>query len=448
MTNKKFIVNFDALGYIPFQTKPVHFANGFFLSLTGKSNRLEYLNKTAVIKTNRGLEGDYEHEALHEILVDDEKLDPSISVENLRKLRLQVNGIVDNDEAVFPKFTGHGDFGNEYTLISDRLITENNAKKDGYSGHFVHQVLETTSVGNEILKYASNWITRHDTPLENFLTPILDSESIESRLSEEYEEKLGTLTVGRLSDIASMMDPQTNAIAQLCHNLENDTSHHMQLRELTIALCSWLFVYIQKISDIDRKMPIMFMDFNGGENTRTRTLSRNCYSRQRDWFCKSYQTLREKGEISYDDSVFLPIEKNVTDPDIEKIPDYKFLEDHFHYLSLRIGFSQPRSNRVQQKHFELQPETARILMSSILASEEVLEFEPLSVRLREIWGPCYGGSHDDIILLNKHGYSGLDYDEDLIPNSARFSNLLKRLNLAVEPSDGLILCANNPEELL
>jgi hypothetical protein len=448
LTNKKFIVNFEALGYIPFQTKPVHFANGFFLSLTGKSNELEFLNKVAVIKSNRGLEGDYEHEPLREILIENNKLDPSITVENLRKLRLQVNGIVDNDEAVFPKFTGHGDFGNEYTLISDRFITENSAKKDGYSGHFVHQVLETTPEGKEILEHAKTWIFNRGTPLEHFLAPLLDSESRPSKLAEEYEQKLGILTIGRLSEISSLMDPQTKAIAQLCRNLERNTSHHMKLRELTIALCSWLFVYIQKIGDANKKMPIMFMDFNGGENTRTRALSRNCYSRQRDWFCKSYQTLREIGEISFEDEIFYPQEKNVINSDVEKVPDYKFLEDHFHYLSLRIGFSQPRSNRIQQKHFELQPETARILISSILESEEVLEFEPLSMRLREIWGPCYGGSHEDIILLNKQGYTGLDFDEDLIPNSTKFSNLLKRLNLAIEPSDGLILCANNPEELL
>lgn len=446
--NEKYIVNFEALGYIPYQIKPVHFANGFFLSLTGTYFELEDLNKVSIIKTNRGLEGDYVHENLRDILMSKNIIESSISVEQFRKLRTHVNGIVANDEAVFPTFSGRGNFGNDYTLISEQFTTENNRKHDGYSGHFVHQVLQATSTGKEILNYANCWITNRGSSLEHFLTPLLDIEPLPSKLAKEYEEKLGILTVGRLSEIATMMEPQTKSIAQLCRNLECETSHHMKLRQLTIALCSWLFIYIQKISNSEKNMPLMFMDFNGGENSRTRTLSRNCFSRQRDWFCRSYETQRENGCIDYDNSVFEPKDNNKNNPDIEQIPDFKFLEQHFHYISLRIGFAQPRANRVHQKHFELQPETIRILMGSILETEKVIELEEMSSLLRKTWGICYGGCHDDIILLNNNGYSGLDYDEDLKPNRNKFSVLLQRLNLAIEPSDGLVLCANNPEELL
>jgi len=448
MTNEKNNVHFQAFGFIPRSIKPVHFSDGFFLSLIGKSYRLENLNKTAVIKANRPLDGEYLDEELYNKLIKDEKLESEITLEYFKKLRLQVNGIVNNDKAVFAKFDGHTDVGSEYSLISDRLITKNRPQTDGYSGYFVHNVLETTSIGKEILEYANSWIRNRETPIEHFLSPLLDSEQIPSNLSDEYEKNMGTMTLGRLSEIASLMEPQSMAIAQLCRNINNNTSHHSKLRDLTIALCSWLFIYTQKISDPDKKMPLLFMDFNTRQYTRTRTLSRYCYSRQREWFCKSYNTLRDCGEISFEDRVFIPEEKKETDPNLEKIADYKFLEDHFNYLALRIGFSQPRGNREPRKHFELQPETARILINSVLESEEVLEYEQMSVRLRQIWGSCYGGSHDDIIVLNERGYSGLDLDEDLVPNSAKFSNLLIRLNLAVEPSDGLILCSNDPEGLL
>jgi hypothetical protein len=78
----------------------------------------------------------------------------------------------------------------------------------------------------------------------------------------------------------------------------------------------------------------------------------------------------------------------------------------------------------------------------------VVTFEEVASALRDIWGVLLGGCDNDHATLRQHGYEGLDEDVDLQPNRDAFVDLLKRLNLATEPSDGLVLCAVNPEELL
>lgn len=76
-----------------------------------------------------------------------------------------------------------------------------------------------------------------------------------------------------------------------------------------------------------------------------------------------------------------------------------------------------------------------------------MTFEEVAVSLRDTWGILSGGCDNDSATLRQHGYEGLDEDADLEPNRNALVGLLKRLNLATEPSDGLVLCAVNPEEL-
>jgi hypothetical protein len=97
-------IHFEALGYEPFRMKPVHFAAGFFLSLTKAHYELEMLNKTAVIKHKTGLRDDYAHDNLHGLLCEQQVLDPSVSVDELKLLRVQLNGIVGNDDAIYGSF--------------------------------------------------------------------------------------------------------------------------------------------------------------------------------------------------------------------------------------------------------------------------------------------------------------------------------------------------------
>jgi hypothetical protein len=119
--------------------------------------------------------------------------------------------------------------------------------------------------------------------------------------------------------------------------------------------------------------------------------------------------------------------------------DFKFLEQHFSDLAVRIGLAQPRASQVWQKHYECQPDTLRMLVTSTLVGDEALPLPQLAERLKRTLGVCFGGCVDDHAELQEAGYLALDEDEDLRANRAALVQLLKTMDLAVEPSDGLLI---------
>jgi hypothetical protein len=126
--------------------------------------------------------------------------------------------------------------------------------------------------------------------------------------------------------------------------------------------------------------------------------------------------------------------------------DYAFLAEHYLELAVRMGLAQPRSGSTY-KHFELQPDTLRTLLLSIVPPGAVEEISTVAPRLRETWGLVFGGCPDDRSYLRDDGYSGIDEEDLFTIDRAGFIELGKKLNMASEPSDGLVLFAASPEIL-
>jgi hypothetical protein len=200
-------VHFAALAYEPFRMKPVHFATGFFLSLAGQNYGLEWLNKTSVTKHKDGLRKDYAHENLLQLLRDQACVELSVTEHALKMLRTQVNGVVDNDDGVNAAFRPYSTFGNDYTLVSDRFLTSER-RLDGYSGHLAHRVLERSTAGQQVLEFARQCISRHGTPLEHLVEPLLDQEGTAVPWENPYPQTFGDLTSQRLDNIAALMEQQ------------------------------------------------------------------------------------------------------------------------------------------------------------------------------------------------------------------------------------------------
>lgn len=431
-------VHFAAFGFEPLRMKPVHFASGFFLSITGYHYELRLLNQAAVARHKDGLKDDYTADGLGSALIADGRASRNLSADAFKLLKFQVNGVVDNDNAVFATFSPYKmSFGNDYTMVSDKFLT-NHKRLDGYSGYFLHQVLAQTTPGRDVIKYARTWITEHNSPLEHMVSPLLDADSSREDWENPYSARFGDLDKSRLRATATLMADQTVALRTLCANLEKQCSHHSRLRYLVMGLCSWLFLYTQKYSQANHRSPILVMDFLGAALGQMRMQSRYSFARQRELVFNSYEELRRRKQL------------DCSEDDVESIRQtkYKFLEQHFSDLAIRIGFAQPRAAQARRKHFELQPDTARMLLMSIVAPKGMETLQEASIKLRETWGVCFGGCDDDHVQLSNAGYTGLDTDDHLQPNAGAFVQLMKRLNLAVEPSDGLVLIAADPEVLL
>jgi hypothetical protein len=236
--------------------------------------------------------------------------------------------------------------------------------------------------------------------------------------------------------VAVDMRSQTEALNRLLDNVGASKASYA-LRYFIIALCCWLFVYLMKRSS---DAPLLLVDSLLGANQRVRSHSRASYARSLSLFCGSYEKNREAGILDVSD-----VDWDVFCSEAQVAKD---LGDHFRDLGVRAGIVQPRSPRAKQKHIELQADTVRALSLSVLAKGEVVPCDRLQERMFSVWRLSTGGSSGETELLQRSGCGLLDRDDDLEPNSKAFRALLVRLGLAVEPSDGLTLCAINAEELI
>ena len=124
-------------------------------------------------------------------------------------LRVQVNGVVNNDDAMFPAFRPYRPKGNDYTFISPRVLTNAN-RTDGYAGHFVATVLAATDTGKAVFEFASSVADEPPGTLERFVNPLLaDHEAESSGLAEKYESDYGELEATRVGQIAAQMQMQS-----------------------------------------------------------------------------------------------------------------------------------------------------------------------------------------------------------------------------------------------
>lgn len=425
--------HFEALGYEPLRMKPAHFASGFFIAVTDKVFANELLNKVAVTKTNKGLLDEYTPEAIMDRLRSDGLTANNMSQAEVELLRIQVNGVVNNDAAMYPAFSPYRPKGNDYTFISPRVLTRAN-RTDGYAGHFVATVLAATDGGTAVLDFAREVAAESPGTLERFVQPLLDDTAEDAGLAERYEREYGELTSARIAEISQRMQPQTDALARLCGNLA-DYSHYRRIRYIILGLLAWLMTYLLRMTAVHIADPLLLFDFVGDRDGRIRSQSQTCYARLRETVRRAYLALADIGHFSVD-----PVAQRVfARRNREEDDDFRFLEQHFGELALRMGYAQPRASGVPKKHFELQSDTLRTLVLSTLHDDEEITFDDLCDRLRNTWKVVGGGS-TDYEILRQQGYFGFD-ETDLERNAIAFADRLKDLNLAVEPSDGLVLCA-------
>ena len=412
--------HFEALGYEPLRMKPAHFASGFFLALMGRVWSNELLNQVAVTRANRGLVGGYAPEAVFRRLQDKKLIADSMTQADVELLRIQVNGVVNNDAAMYPAFKPYRQAGNDYTFISPRLLTSAR-RTDGYAGYFVARVLDATAAGTAVLDFARAVADESPGTLERFVSPLLaDADEAEPfDLAEKYESRYGAPASTRIDEIAERMRTRTDGLARLCRNLE-DYSHYRRIRCLVLGLLAWLMDYLLVTAAVGRARTMLF-DFVGEKDGPVRSQSRACYARLRESVRRAYLDFAAAGGFTADpvaEGVFARAGR----PDEQ---NFKFLEEHFGDLALRMGYAQPRASSVQQKHFDLQPDTLRVLLLTILHEDpaRAMTFDDVCGRLRDTWSIVVGGCGGDYEALRGQGYFGFD-EADLERNAAAFAERL------------------------
>jgi hypothetical protein len=433
-------VHAEFLGYQPRRMKPVHFATSFLLALTERQHELELLNKASVPKAaprdTRTVIDEYVSDRLYPKLVELDRLSGEIDQDGFRALRAHLSAAYNNDGAALnAAFAPYSSPGTDFSTPSLRYVS-NKSKNHGHAGAFVVRVLDASPEGRAVLAGCRRLLDAPPPPLAEFGAPLLDD--YDEPYTDRYDEQLAPLLPERLEALAAEMRSQTLAIGRLVENLEATRSAYA-LRFLIIGLCSWLFVYMMKRGAAGAD-PLLLMDALQGSNPRVRAQSRASYARQLDLFSASYdrQWERQPSEPSPSDwAVFAA-----------SAVARQNLDNHFRDLGVRIGFVQPRAPSATRKHIEIQADTLRVLVLSLVGRGQIMTLPELARALRATWCICVGADAEDVQLLRAQRFGPLDSDEDLQPNASSFQALLVRLGLAVEPSDGLTLCAVDAEDLI
>ena len=418
------------------RVKPVHFASGFLLSLTGLNYPQKTLNYTVASSSKNEPEGNYKLDKLKEHLSEQNSISTSLSESDLHKIRKHLEAVSDNDDAVFAIFGSKGGFGSDYSISSHDLISRMK-DNDGFSGQFVKAILDSSLDGKKVLEFVRAWLNQNFSTGRLLLNPLINQEVREENLEDRASAKLGELSSNRKVTISNLMQSETRAVLRLCQNVD-PMSIEIKLRFIIIILSCWLIAYIRKKSCIELQDPLILLtDMSNGESKKMREQSRWSYSRFREELAESFKNMAANGDFSECETQWNWISEN---------KDGKpKVEEFYREILIRNGLAQPRASRVAAKHFELQPDTLHALTLSVLNKNEGLVDLPVCLdRLFETWSICFGGRSNDSDLLAKSGYTGLDRDRDLTPNMQGLESLLSDLGLATRYSDGLVMCHCTP----
>lgn len=428
------LVHGGALGYQPYRMKPVHFATGFVIALTGLSYKLEILNKVSIPKaspqTHSAKPDPYLLDEVRTALVESETLHADVDPASLGLLRSHLQAMLDNDGGSFAMFSPYKSQSNDYSLPATEYAS-GQSKNHGGAGSFVLKVLERTVEGREFIERARRILKDLPPPQADLGRPLLDEDGVEDEV--DYEATFG-VDQAQIDRAADLMSDQTAALALLASNIER-LRFLYAVRYLLLGLCSWLYLYMMRRNDNE---PVLLIDACRGLNTRTRGQSCAAYARQLNVWSASYDVWSEQA----------PEREEAWSRFRGKDKVRRDIDDHFRDFGVRIGFVQPRAAQARQKHFELSPDTLRVIAMSVLGEGEVLQFPDFARLLRDRWFLYTGAARADGELLFGHGFTPLDEDDDLKRNADEFASLMINLGLAVEPSDGLVLCALDVAELI
>ena len=442
------------LGYQPMRMKPVHFATSLLLSITKSYRGLQLLNIATTPKaTEKRPEDMYVTGNFLQLLKTEtppppkskkdllpqlvQQTTPSpiasdISEKEVNALRMHLHAAYNNDSALYSAFSPYSAHGHDYSTPSPQYLS-NHSKNHGDAGAMVCNVLEQSADGKSIVSLSQKLFQAQRIP-----SAILGSPFVETETEREYIRPDMSNEFAKLCDASfvSKMAGETKALMRLCETLHTSRPAYT-LRYLILGFGAWFLSYLIKLSAPNS--PLLFFDFSGGIRERVRTQAKTCFASSITSFGNVLQNISKRTNV-------LSTEDNELLSNPEFTREYtRQLEEHFRDFSIRIGWAQPRAGSVKEKHFETSPDALRVLLMSVLEADEIVPLDEVAKRLEKTWGMIIGLVPEDHARLHAAGYAPLDHDYDLQANRQGFKNLAIDLGLAVEPSDGLVLCCLSPQ---
>ena len=289
----------------------------------------------------------------------------TMTKKELDLIRRQLHALLNNDQAVNAAFRPFSTLGNDYTGTSELFLSRHN-RVDGYAGAFIYQILDATREGKEVLKFAKETIAEPDDTLTLWRGPSSGRRAPEDAIDllAEYTLKFGDLTSERLQLISQKMRMETKAPRCALPQSERAEIEIFEIASFRSGFGDMAVWYLLKMSAPGDQRPTLLLDFSDRADSRLRAQSRWCYNRHYNNVLELYDRWNREGSYASDieeEGVFA--KKNGKKP--SRGSDYTFLAEHYLELAVRMGLARPRSGS-PYKHFELQPDTLRTLLLSVV----------------------------------------------------------------------------------
>jgi hypothetical protein len=413
------------------KVKPVHLANGVFVARQNGFLQLKRLNRVVMhqLKVQKsGLhkgrvhpDDPYTSEKVFEELRQAGVLTERLTREQFETVRRALHQFVANDQAAFHCYFPHRPFGNDYSVCDRRLVTmDSSHPTDGGLGAVVVNVLSNSVAGTSVLTAIDSALNQ-PSAIGDLAAPFLETEELTPRPTAPAE----------VEDLAELMRPQTEGLANLVSHLQGNFTPETQARLLVLGLSLWVLVATLRWSERACNTPsprLLLADFSQRPRRPLRRSS---------WL-SVVQARRQLGDYR---TLCLTSNPPFGDPGN--------WGEMFDYLGKRCGLVQPRSDTSRgRRYIEPMPDTIRVLvMSCFRSGETLLPFLKLAQRLRQTWSIVVGAEPDDTERIREAGFGNLQEDEDLAANVSAFRERLEDLQLAIRLSDGEHRCAALPEDL-
>lgn len=456
----------DYVGFPPntYSVKPVHIANGLFRFVHGKTYDTSLLNRFVFWQKADGtVPPKHRLEVVSQELVDLERIDSSISPDQIAHMRRFLKKVVDADNGVFLGTMASYTSGTWMTLSNDTIGQE--------GGEFVGAWLHHSK--SPLLHQINACLENGDDIISTLVRPLVMGASGRVHCAE--------FDFGRVRAFKEPPDGRVplsglaEAAETLALHLKSNPNKLSNLRLITLFAS---FAILRYMADLDylyspgKKVRLPFvLDFTGEPSSPMAQASRTSYVMVTQSIARFYswamgeelkkalftvedamkeQPQYRRGKISDDAKQIwdLGVKEAMSSEDPYKTLGQALYDiiaresssnpvSYLRQLGHRSGILYPPTNTYPTKRFAIQQDVLEMLIRGAVKPMEHVDMSTLQERLWRLYGIVVGGHPTDDSRLLASGIYQADSDA-LLRNKECFALALKGLDFAYLLADGVL----------
>lgn len=451
--------------------KPVHIANGLFLSIYGKSVNTKLIHELSYVRSSKG-EAKYDFEDVYKRLKESGKID-GVSKKNLKEFRLVLQKLLSVDKALFPTID-HSD----YTAGSKMFITSLDSEFERAGALFGKIIKDNCK---EMQEYISSLLDNTDDAVSLLFNPVKpDDEDYKIFNYVQFDDVL----VFKKSSGA--IQDYIKDIQECCSNLlfhfKNETNKLNVLRQFVLFSIYSILKYLLMLEvfyDQGQQRAIL-ADFSNGNNPGINEASKVSYTQIHRSISSFYTWAFKQELLLFDVEELLNMEvpkykskdtdsgekynerkliwelakseiqdKSDKNEVCEKLAKaiYDLLEQDapsgpivwYRNLAVLSGILYPPGNRQPNKRYHFSIDILEMLLKCVTKPGEEINSQEMRKRFWNLLGIVIGGREIDREILQGSGFY-LQIDEGTLSNN--FEDMAKemiKMNFAEQLADGILV---------